>query len=123
MGEPKEDMHRVLEDTVPLLPQEKPRYLMGVGKPEDFFECITRGVDMFDCVLPTRVARNGTAFTRKSGQKPHRTADPALCRAFINSYLGDLRMPGADRILREDLLRDLPAKLEADAARARPSPR
>lgn len=64
VGEPKEDMHRILEATVPLLPASKPRYLMGVGSPEDLVECVARGIDMFDCVLPTRVARNGALLTR-----------------------------------------------------------
>ncbi|MFH1454489.1 MAG: tRNA guanosine(34) transglycosylase Tgt [Armatimonadota bacterium] len=63
VGEPKKIMHEVLEHTEQYLPEGKPRYLMGVGKPEDFFECIMRGVDMFDCVLPTRIARNGSALT------------------------------------------------------------
>jgi len=63
VGEPKHLMHEMLEVTVPHLPENKPRYLMGVGKPEDFFECVMRGVDMFDCVLQTRIARNGTALT------------------------------------------------------------
>ncbi len=67
--------------------------------------------------------RNGAAYTRAPGRKPTRTADPALCRSFASSYLGDLRMPGADRILREDLLRDLPALLEAEPPRPRSSPR
>ena len=63
VGESKADMHRILEVLHPLLPQNKPRYLMGVGSPEDLFECVARGVDQFDCVLPTRVARNGAVFT------------------------------------------------------------
>jgi queuine tRNA-ribosyltransferase len=64
VGEPKEDRDRILESTVPLLPQDKPRYLMGVGKPEDIVEGVLRGIDMFDCVIPTRNARNGFLFTR-----------------------------------------------------------
>lgn len=64
VGEPKEDLHRILEATTPLLPRDKPRYLMGVGSPEDLVECVARGIDMFDCVLPTRVARNGALLTR-----------------------------------------------------------
>jgi queuine tRNA-ribosyltransferase len=64
VGEPKEEMHANLEVTVPLLPEKKPRYLMGVGSPEDLVECVARGIDMFDCVLPTRVARNGALLTR-----------------------------------------------------------
>ncbi len=58
VGEPKEDMHRILEYTCPQLPADKPRYLMGVGKPEDLVEGVRRGIDMFDCVMPTRNARN-----------------------------------------------------------------
>jgi queuine tRNA-ribosyltransferase len=64
VGEPKEEMHRILEETTPLLPKRKPRYLMGVGSPEDLVECVARGIDMFDCVLPTRVARNGALLTK-----------------------------------------------------------
>lgn len=63
VGEPKEDRDRVLDHTTPLLPENKPRYLMGVGKPEDIVEAVRRGVDMFDCVMPTRNARNGDLFT------------------------------------------------------------
>lgn len=63
VGEPRETMTQVLEATVPLLPSEAPRYLMGVGKPEDVVEGVLRGVDLFDCVLPTRNARNGMLFT------------------------------------------------------------
>ena len=64
VGEPKEDRQRVLEALMPLLPAERPRYLMGVGTPEDIVDAVTRGIDMFDCVLPTRNARNGHLFTR-----------------------------------------------------------
>jgi len=64
VGEPKEMMYEVLDYTVPLLPEAKPRYLMGVGSPDDLIEGVMRGIDMFDCVLPTRIARNGTAMTR-----------------------------------------------------------
>ncbi|WAW15495.1 tRNA guanosine(34) transglycosylase Tgt [Peptostreptococcus equinus] len=63
VGEPKEMMYEVLDYTVPLLPEDKPRYLMGVGSPDDLIEGVLRGIDMFDCVLPTRIARNGTAMT------------------------------------------------------------
>ncbi len=63
VGEPKDLMLQVLEHTTPLLPQDKPRYLMGVGKPEDLVEGVRRGVDMFDCVMPSRNARNGHLFT------------------------------------------------------------
>lgn len=63
VGEPKADMHRILEHVCPKIPADKPRYLMGVGKPEDLVEGVRRGVDMFDCVMPTRNARNGHLFT------------------------------------------------------------
>ena len=63
VGEPKDMMYEVLDYTVPLLPEDKPRYLMGVGSPDDLLEGVLRGIDMFDCVLPTRIARNGTAMT------------------------------------------------------------
>lgn len=63
VGEPKELMYEVLEDLTPIMPMDKPRYLMGVGSPDDLIEGVIRGVDMFDCVLPTRIARNGTAMT------------------------------------------------------------
>ncbi len=59
VGEPKEDMLRILQHTAPQLPQDKPRYLMGVGTPEDLVEAVGNGIDMFDCVMPTRNARNG----------------------------------------------------------------
>ncbi len=63
VGEPKDVMNRVLEYTTPLLPNDKPRYLMGVGSPDSLIDGSIRGVDMFDCVLPTRIARNGTLMT------------------------------------------------------------
>ncbi len=63
VGEPKAEMMQVLEDIVPFMPTDRPRYLMGVGKPEDLVEAVRRGVDMFDCVMPTRNARNGHIFT------------------------------------------------------------
>jgi queuine tRNA-ribosyltransferase len=65
VGEPKPLMYQMLECTVPLLPQHKPRYLMGVGSPDALLEGAIRGIDMFDCVLPTRIARNGTVMTSR----------------------------------------------------------
>lgn len=65
VGEPKPEMYRILELTHTLLPEDKPRYLMGVGAPEDLVEGVKRGIDMFDCVLPTRLARHGTVFTHQ----------------------------------------------------------
>ncbi len=64
VGEGQENMLKTLDFTIPFLPQDKPRYLMGVGKPDDLIKAVARGIDMFDCVLPTRVARNGLAYTR-----------------------------------------------------------
>ena len=104
VGEPKELMHEMLEVTVPLLPADKPRHLLGIGSPEDFFEGVARGMDVFDCVLPTRVARNGAVFAR-TGRLNIRNAqyadDPArieegcdcyACRHFSRSYLRHLIM-------------------------------
>jgi len=104
VGEPKELMHEMLEVTVPLLPADKPRHLLGVGSPEDIFEGVARGVDIFDCVLPTRIARNGAVFTR-TGRLNTRNAryadDPApieeecncyACRRFSRAYLRHLIM-------------------------------
>jgi queuine tRNA-ribosyltransferase len=82
VGEPKEDMLRILAHTPHRLPADKPRYLMGVGTPEDLVEGVMRGVDMFDCVLPTRNARNGHLFTRfgdlKLRNARHRTDERPL---------------------------------------------
>jgi len=102
VGEPKEEMHRMLETTVPLLPESKPRYLMGVGSPEDLVECVARGIDMFDCVLPTRVARNGALLTR-DGRLPVKSprystvegpieqgCDCYTCRNFSLGYVHHL---------------------------------
>jgi len=102
VGEPKEEMHRILEETTPILPVNKPRYLMGVGSPEDLVECVARGIDMFDCVLPTRVARNGALLTR-DGRLPIKSAryasidapiepdcDCYACRNFSLGYLHHL---------------------------------
>ena len=66
VGEPREEMYRVLETITPLLPADKPRYLMGVGKPEEIVKAVREGVDMFDCVIPTRHARHGQAFVFKN---------------------------------------------------------
>jgi queuine tRNA-ribosyltransferase len=102
VGEPKEDMMRVLEFLHDKMPESKPRYLMGVGKPEDLVEGVRRGVDMFDCVMPTRNARNGHLFTRTGVVKIrnafHRhdmgpldsTCDCYTCQNFTRSYLHHL---------------------------------
>ena len=65
VGETKSEMYRITEFTTQLIPRDLPRYLMGVGSPEDLVECVARGVDTFDCVLPTRIARNGALFTKE----------------------------------------------------------
>jgi queuine tRNA-ribosyltransferase len=82
VGEPKEEMLRIMAHTPQLLPQNKPRYLMGVGTPEDLVEGVVQGVDMFDCVMPTRNARNGHLFTRfgdlKIRNARHRTDERPL---------------------------------------------
>ena len=102
VGEPKPLMYEVLEQTVPLLPQNKARYLMGVGTPDCLVEGVARGIDMFDCVFPTRVARNGTAITSQ-GRVVIRNAayiedftplDPECdcytCRNYSRAYLRHL---------------------------------
>ena len=106
VGEPKQDMLRVLNHTTPLLPPDQPRYLMGVGKPEDIVEAVLRGVDMFDCVLPTRNARNGHLFTRHGNIKirnacHERDTRPLdedcgcyTCRNYSRSYLRHLDKTG-----------------------------
>ncbi|MFQ5900795.1 MAG: tRNA guanosine(34) transglycosylase Tgt [Thermodesulfobacteriota bacterium] len=106
VGEGIENMCRVLEDTVPFIPEDKTRYLMGVGMPEDIMEGVKRGIDIFDCVLPTRNARNGMLFT-DSGKiviKNSRYTDDPLpidekcgcytCRSFSRAYLRHLYMAG-----------------------------
>ncbi len=102
VGEPKDDMLRVLSALAPHMPTEKPRYLMGVGKPEDLVEGVRRGVDMFDCVMPTRNARNGHFFTRegvikiRNARHRHDTGpldphcDCYTCQNFSRSYLHHL---------------------------------
>lgn len=99
VGEPKQDMHRILEYVCPQLPMDKPRYLMGVGKPEDLVEGVRRGIDIFDCVMPTRNARNGHLFVsdgivkiRNAKYRDDTTAlDPECdcytCKHYTKSYL------------------------------------
>jgi queuine tRNA-ribosyltransferase len=102
VGEPKEDMIRILDHTAPLIPQNKPRYLMGVGKPEDLVEGVRRGIDMFDCVMPTRNARNGHLFVStgviKIRNASHKTdtrpldenCDCYTCKNYSRAYLHHL---------------------------------
>ncbi len=102
VGEPKEDMMRIISHIAPAMPAEKPRYLMGVGTPEDLVESVHRGVDMMDCVMPTRNARNGHLFTSQGvvriRNSPHKTdtnpldphCDCYTCRNFSRAYLHHL---------------------------------
>ena len=102
VGEPVEEMMRAVESSEPFLPKEKPRYAMGLGTPPQLLEMIARGMDMFDCVLPTRLARNGTAFTA-TGTLNLKNAEFALdkrpieenctchaCREFTRGYIRHL---------------------------------
>lgn len=106
VGEPKEDMINILDHTTPQLPADKPRYLMGVGRPEDIVESVRRGVDMFDCVLPTRNARNGHLFTRYGEVKIRNaryrddtqpldaSCECYTCRHYSRAYLRHLDQTG-----------------------------
>ena len=106
VGEPKEDMMRVLDHLAYQMPADRPRYLIGVGKPEDLVEGVRRGIDMFDCVMPTRNARNGHLFTStgviKIRNASHRydtgpldsQCDCYTCRNFSRAYLHHLEKCG-----------------------------
>ncbi|PWT86646.1 MAG: tRNA guanosine(34) transglycosylase Tgt, partial [Blastocatellia bacterium] len=106
VGEPIEVMYDIVSQTVSLLPRDRPRYLMGTGTPDDLVESVARGVDMFDCVLPTRNARNGQLFTTEGRiniknanyAEDERPLDPACgcytCRTFSRAYLRHLFMAG-----------------------------
>lgn len=106
VGEPEEERLRVLEETVPLLPAARPRYLMGVGRPEDIIEAVRRGIDLFDCVMPTRHARNGHLFTstgvvnirnsvhRADTRPVDESCECYTCRHYSRSYLRHLDQAG-----------------------------
>ena len=137
VGEPKEDMRRVLAHTAPRLPVDKPRYLMGVGTPEDLVASVAEGVDMFDCVMPTRNARNGWLFTKfgdikirnaryKDDLKPlDETCGCHTCRHFSRGYLHHLQrineMLGArlntihNLYYYQELMREMRAAIESDS--------
>ncbi|MFN2340805.1 MAG: tRNA guanosine(34) transglycosylase Tgt [Halanaerobium sp.] len=102
VGEPKDEMYKMLDHTTPLMPRDKPRYLMGVGTPEDLIEGIYHGIDMFDCVMPTRIARHGQVFTH-TGRKTIRNAtfkedfspldsecDCHVCQNYSRGYIRHL---------------------------------
>src|SRR6185312_7861541 len=135
VGEPEAERNRTLEETVPLLPDARPRYLMGVGRPEDIVEAVRRGIDMFDCVMPTRHARNAHIFTRSGvlrirNAKFERDTRPLdescacyTCRSgFSRAYLrhldkcGEMLGPMLATIHNlhyfQDLMRDLRAAIE-----------
>jgi len=106
VGEPAEEMYRILDVLNPVLPASKPRYLMGVGRPDNLVEGVARGVDMFDCVLPTRNGRNGTLLTpegamnikKKQYERDFSPVDPECdcyaCRTFTRAYLRHLYRAG-----------------------------
>jgi queuine tRNA-ribosyltransferase len=114
VGEAKPDMYRILECVDAELPKDRPRYLMGVGFPEDLVEGVARGVDLFDCVAPTRMGRNGAVFTpdgrlsikraehRRSERPIDESCDCAACRRFTRAYLRHLFV--TDEILGHRLL-------------------
>jgi len=140
VGEPREDRERILAHTAPRLPAGQPRYLMGMGTPEDLIDGVLAGVDMFDCVLPTRNARNGWLFTRHGDVKIRNARwrdDPApldaqcgcyACRHFSRAYLHHLQK--ANEILGarlntihnlhyyQELMRNLRAAIEAGSLAA-----
>ena len=101
VGEPSEDMYRILEYITPKLPEDKPRYLMGVGEPLDMLEAIENGVDMMDCVHPSRIGRHGTVFTKygrlviknkeyELDDRPLDVADNYVCRNYTRAYIRHL---------------------------------
>jgi queuine tRNA-ribosyltransferase len=106
LGEPKKVTWAITEETVSLLPQSKPRYLMGVGSPEDIVEGVARGVDIFDCALPTRIARNGAFFTGQGRRNIHNSlyggmeqpvdpdCDCYTCRTYSAAYVHHLFKSG-----------------------------
>jgi len=112
-------MYATVQETTALLPTDAPRYLMGVGTPQDLLECMARGVDMFDCVLPTRNARNGTLFTGTgrinikgaAHARDERPLDPDCacytCRHFSRAYLRHLYVAGEILGLRLNTIHNL----------------
>lgn len=102
VGEPEDVMYKMIDSAIPFMPKDKPRYLMGVGKPSQMIEAIKRGVDMFDCVLPTRIARHGTLWTTQGlvriGKAEHASSDLKIdenctcltCATYSRGYLRHL---------------------------------
>lgn len=136
VGEPKHEMQRMLQVMQPMLPAEKPHYLMGVGTPEDLVYGVAHGIDMFDCVMPTRNARNGWIFTRfgdvkiknakyRSDTRPlDETCGCYACQNFSRAYLHHLHRAGEILGARlntihnlyyyQQLMADMRAAIEAD---------
>ena len=106
MGEPQSLMYQLIEQLNKRMPEEKPRYLMGIGTPLDLFYCVRQGIDMFDCVLPTRNARNGMLFTSRGPiriknsryRDDQQALDPNckcfVCQRYTRSYLRHLYVSG-----------------------------
>ncbi len=127
VGEPKEKMFDMISYVSPMLPRNRPHYLMGVGKPEDIVQAIERGIDMFDCVLPTRNARNGTLYTwqgrvvlkqsqyRMDFTPPDENCNCYTCRNFSRAYLRHLYMNGEMTGLRLNTLHNIHFFLELTA--------
>jgi queuine tRNA-ribosyltransferase len=137
VGEGQEEMFRVLDETVPALPADRPHYLMGVGKPADIVGAVLRGIDMFDCVLPTRSGRTGQAFTRRGavnlrnarhGDDPRALDEGCACaactqcsRAYLhhlvraNEILGSMLLTEHNLRYYGDLMRDLRGAIERQA--------
>jgi len=140
VGEEQAEMFAVLDETIPALPHDRPRYLMGVGKPSDLVGAALRGIDMFDCVLPTRSGRNGQAFTRGGtlNLRNARHADDAepldsqcacpACRKFSRAYLhhvvkaneiiASMLLTWHNLTYYQDLMRDLRSAIAAGRAKA-----
>jgi queuine tRNA-ribosyltransferase len=135
VGEPQDVMLRTIEDVAPVLPAECPRYLMGVGTPEDIVEAVARGIDMFDCVLPTRNGRHGLAFTRfgpinlknaRHAADPRPLDEASACpaardysRAYLhhlvkaNEMLGAILLTTVNLAYYQELMRGMRAAIEA----------
>jgi queuine tRNA-ribosyltransferase len=119
VGETKVVMYEMIEVSVPVLPERQPRYLMGVGTPEDLVEGVDRGIDMFDCVMPTRNARNGTFFTsfgkvvirNARYERDNQPIDPECtcytCRNFTRAYMRHLFNAGEISALRLGTIHNL----------------
>jgi queuine tRNA-ribosyltransferase len=124
VGEPIDLMYEIVRQVAPLLPEDRPRYLMGTGTPEDLVESVARGVDLFDCVLPTRNGRNGQLFTSEGRiniknvryAEDERPADPDCscytCRTFSRAYLRHLFLTGEMNAATRNKLHNLQCYLD-----------